>query len=546
MLDAVRANARFSAVPADVQIQRSGMDRNSTVKTTANVGDLVPFYIDEVLPGDTMNVDTSFLARMSTPIYPVMDDAYIDIFYFFVPARLVYDDAKYLFGEPRDAWFTPTPTYVPQVQLTPALGSVADHFGLPLGKSMSVNAMPFRAYDLIYNEWFRDENLSDPVVIDKGFTLNDEMVSQTLHKVSKFKDYFTSALPSPQRGPDVLLPFGNDFMVTTSATANNVSSAPLRFNVIGSGGSGLSTAGKPLVAIGDQAANSEGGYDRGYLSYDETDSNGSSWSPGLSPSNLVVSGDGLEVTINQLRQAIQIQRMYERDARGGARYRELVKSHFGVTIPDTTAMIPELLCQSTERVNVNQVVQQSATDDVSPQGNVAAFSKTVHQSRSFNKSFVEHGYLIGLFCIRTNHTYQQGIERLWTRQDRFDFYWPALAHLGEQPILNKEIYYQNNAEDEEVFGYQEAYAEYRYKRSYVTGAFRSGISGSLDAWHYGDYYGSRPSLSAEFMYEPDTNVDRTLAVTSDLADQFILDFYIANNSVRPMPLYSVPGLMDHL
>ena len=500
-------SSHFSASDNKINIGRSKFDRNSWFKTSMNFGDLIPFYVDEILPGDTFDMKTSLVARMSTPIYPVMDNAYLDTYYFFVPARLVWEHWKEFNGENNsNAWAStfnqPIPSFnlMDEAGLLPYAFSLPDYFGLPTitvsqsmgSNAVEVSALPFRAYQLIWNEWFRDQNLQQPLLIHTSDTVSDEEREKFMEvlKVNKFHDYFTSALPAPQKGPAVLIPGLNDMLVMENEDTLS-------------------------------------GYDLEYPS------------------------QGTSMSIDALRTAFQIQKLLWRDGNGGTRYTEILRSHFGVVSPDGRLQRPEYLGGKRIPITINQVIQQSQggqyDTNSTPLGNAGAISKTVDSFDGFTKSFTEHGYLIGVCCARTDHTYQQGINRLWTRRNRFDFYYPELANIGEQPILNKEIYVQGTDEDEEVFGYQEAWAEYRYRPSYVTGALRSQYDQSLDAWHYGDYYTSLPRLSAGWIAEPLENVNRTLAVqgTDRNHDQLIIDFYFDLTCTRPMPVYSVPGLVDH-
>lgn len=566
------SNSRFAQAP-QVDIQRSTFDRSSGHKTTFNAGKLVPIYVDEVLPGDTFEMKTSAIIRGSTPIFPVMDNANLDIYFFFVPNRLVWGHWKEFNGENTTSKWEQTVEYsIPQMAAPSGNGKVvgwekgtlADYMGIPTlvgpgapqaNAQWTVNHLPFRAYCLIWNEWFRDQNLQDPVLIDTGDSQTngthlvpetDPIVSQNqaaltganLLPVNKYFDYFTGALPEPQKGPDVLLPLGNTAPVitTNSDVAGITTSSPgLRF--------------KSNTPINSQAnlAVAPGGYGTGNLIH--TTANADLANGNMIPANLYADlGNATAATINELRLAFQLQRMYEKDARGGTRYIEIIKSHFGVTSPDARLQRPEYLGGERIPINIDQVIQTSGTmEGTTPQGNTGAYSLTGNQGSYFKHSFVEHGYVLGLACVRTEHTYQQGLEKIWNRKNRFDFYWPALANIGEQAILNKEIYLQSSEKaNEQAFGYQEAWAEYRYKPSRVSSAFRSNIeTGSLDAWHYADYYEELPKLSAEWVQETHKNVDRTLAVQSTLEDQYIADFWFKCKCTRPMPIYSIPGLIDH-
>lgn len=569
------SNSRFAQAP-QVDIQRSTFDRSSGHKTTFNAGKLVPIYVDEVLPGDTFEMKTSAIIRGSTPIFPVMDNANLDIYFFFVPNRLVWDHWKEFNGENTTSKWEQTVEYsIPQMApplstgTQPAAGwekgTLADYMGVPTevgpGASQTnpewtVNHLPFRAYCLIWNEWFRDQNLQDPVLIDKGdsqtngrhlipegnsITFENQAALQgaNLLPVNKYFDYFTGALPEPQKGPDVLLPLGQTApVITMTEDIAQITSANTGMRFISE---------SPINAQHKMAINATGnGKGNGVLI--ETSASGSPSEGKLIPTNLYANlNEATSATINELRLAFQLQKLYERDARGGTRYIEIIKSHFGVTSPDARLQRPEYLGGERIPINIDQVIQTSGTmEGTTPQGNTGAYSLTGNQGSYFKHSFVEHGYVLGLACVRTEHTYQQGLEKIWNRKNRFDFYWPALANIGEQAILNKEIYLQaSKATNEEAFGYQEAWAEYRYKPSRVSSAFRSNVTGSLDAWHYADYYDALPKLSAEWVQETYKNVDRTLAVQSTLEDQYIADFWFKCKCTRPMPIYSIPGLIDH-
>ena len=543
--------SHFALNPTRIDLSRSTFDRSSSVKTSFNAGDIVPFFLEEVLPGDTFNVKSSKVVRMQTLLTPMMDNVYLDTYYFFVPNRLVWKHWKEFNGENTESAWIPETTYeVPTIR-SPAdtgwdVGTIADYFGIPTGvPGLRVNALPFRAYALIMNEWFRDQNLSDPLVVpdddasvagvNTGNFVSDVAKGGKPYIAAKYHDYFTSCLPSPQKGPDVTIPV---------AAAGNYPVVPLRDNV------DRTLAVSPLGWIsrgnGQPMPTSGLGFQGGAtVSVTTNDAKSGDYIP----ANLwaVSSGNAASATINQLRQAFQIQKLYERDARGGSRYIEILKSHFGVTSPDARLQRPEYLGGNRIPININQVIQQSGTGTGSntPQGTVVGMSQTTDSHSDFIKSFTEHGFIIGVMVARYDHTYQQGLDRMWSRKDRFDYYWPVFANIGEQAVKNKEIYAQGNAEDDEVFGYQEAWADYRYKPNRVTGEMRSAYAQSLDVWHLADDYAQRPSLSESWIREDKTNIDRVLAVTSDVSNQFFTDIYIQNRATRPMPLYSIPGLIDH-
>lgn len=558
-------NSFFSEAPASVDIGRSRLDRNQNIKTTFNASELIPFYVDsDILPGDTCSIDTSKVVRMSTLIAPIMDNIYLDTYFFFVPNRLVWDHWKEFMGENTTSAWLPQVSYtVPQVTAPSGgwnVGTIADYMGLPTGVGdLSVNALPFRAYSLIVNEWFRDENLTDPTYYSTGDAtiagsngsnyLTDLVKGGMPYKAAKYHDYFTSALPAPQKGPDVPLPLGQSAVVYAKQGSDSsaLSTAPMAFKVTGATLTNQKwydlnvwqpVTGNPYTQVSSGNVTPQGG--TAYEAY---------------PVNLVADlTTATGTSINQLRQAFQVQKLYEKDARGGTRYTEIIKSHFGVTSPDSRLQRPEYLGGCRIPINVHQVVQNSSTDSTSPQGNTAAYSLTIDSHSDFTKSFTEHGILIGLCVARYDHSYQQGIERMWSRKVREDYYFPVFANLGEQAILNKEIYAQgstvidsvtNKPYDEEVFGYQEAWAEYRYKPNRISGMMRSTYSQSLDLWHLGDEYNALPVLSDAWIREDKSNIDRTLAVTSAVSHQFIADIYVKNSHVRPMPLYSIPGLIDH-
>lgn len=543
----------FSQNPTNIDIPRSKFKINSDHKTTMNTGDLVPIGIWETLPGDTAKIDLASLVRMTTPIYPVMDNAYMDIYFFSVPNRLVWEHWKEFMGENTTSYWTQKIEYtMPQVTAPTGgwkKGTIADYMGIPTGvEGISVSALPFRAVALTYNEWFRDENLIEPCDITKGDATTagsngkdyvvDVQKGGMPPKVAKYADYFTSALPEPQKGPDVFIPIGGSGTISGTATVHT-SGSRLRKGeapILGIGGQAQGIIAQAGSASNNQANIYEGSIGTYKSMWDITNRY-------INGSDLTYTGSETQATINQLRQAFAVQRMYEKDARGGTRYTEMIRAHFAVVSPDARQQRPEYLGGKRIPINITQVLQQSSTDATSPLGQTAAYSLTIDNNGMFTKSFTEHGHIIALACIRTDHTYQQGIERFWSRKNRTDFYFPTLANIGEQYIKNKEIYAQGTSEDEEAFGYQEAWAEYRYKPSRISGELRSTYETPLDSWHYGDKYTSLPVLGKDWINETKENVARTLAVTTQ--DQFIADFYFETTWTRPMPIYSIPGLIDH-
>lgn len=528
----INGNSRFSLAP-HADIQRSIFDRSHSHKTTLDAGKLVPIYCEEVLPGDTVTMDMSTVCRMTTPLYPVMDNAYLDTHWFFVPYRLVWDHWREFCGENSDPWAQDTVYEVPHGSVFAAYGSFWDYLGVPPEVFCDVSALPLRAYRLIWNEWYRDQNLQSNELVDTGDAADLTYDAAELLPVNKYKDYFTSCLPSPQKGDSVLLPLGEWAPVYTRSQ-----SVPSDGSLIGLkwGYAGSATTASVLIygnaGVGNTVLGSASG----------------ATSNTAEPTNLWADlGTATASTVNQLRQAFAIQRLLEADARGGTRYRELVKVHFGVDTGDARVQVPEYLGGKHIPINVSQVIQQSAAaDEPTPLGNTGAFSKTVDRAGLFTKSFVEHGLLMGFVSVRTDHTYQQGIPRYLMRRQRYDFYWPELANIGEQPVKLAEIYAAADNSNTLVFGYQEAWADYRYSPNRVSGAFRSSSPQSLDVWHYADDYESRPYLSRDWVKETDANIARTLAVQdSEVADQFLLDTYFQARWARPMPLYSVPGLNGH-
>lgn len=555
-----RNNERhFNQIP-EMKASRTRFNRDQTILTTFDSGKLIPFYVDEVLPGDTFNVDTSAIIRMTTPKYPVMDDAFIDFYYFYCPNRILWDNFKYFMGEAEETPWMPTKTYkVPEIIIKgtnasglPYEGSILDYMGVPTGVkgNFKVNALPIRAYVKIWNEFFRDENIGNAAVIktdDADITYEDsstDIMNLILSKaykggrclpVNKFHDYFTSCLPYAQRGPAITLPMtGNAPIRLGNAEGNYQDFSGTVEMILGvtsaNNKSGSVTYGNFTGAPGEKKSVQFTGTEK---TTGETGTGGWMYADLASVT---------AATINDLRKAVAVQQYYEALARGGSRYREQVQTLWDVVISDKTVQVPEYLGGGRYHVNINQIVQTSGqqTNADTPIGETGAMSVTPINESSFTKSFEEHGFVIGVCCVRHNHSYQQGLERFWSRTDRLDYYVPQFANLGEQPIKKKEIMLTGTAADEETFGYQEAWADYRMKPNRVSGKMRSNAQGTLDFWHYADNYKTVPTLSQEWMAEGKSEIARTLIVQNE--PQFFGAIRVTNKTTRRMPLYSVPGL----
>lgn len=625
--------SHFAMAPSSLDMRRSAFDRSHNLKTTFNAGLLYPIYLEEVLPGDTFNVDLSCVVRMTPNVHPPMDNCYLETFFFFVPNRLVWSHAKEFFGENSAGyWVQPSEYNIPftiaEYDLTPGGNvfnwpekSLWDYMGFATKVGGGQSSLPGRAYALIFNEWFRDQDLQNPANVTKGDS--DYIVTEddndyvtgaehylALCPVNKYHDYFTSARPGPQKGVDVKIPVNGmsdstfapvrQFTASGTGTENQLYSVPffaadvkdssgtigyrddfyLTSPLYSSSGSFTQASilkGYPYQVIGTPNPllhpnpNPGTGESLAGVSYLTSYVSSGKTSP-LAFSNLgyksllsesenynavwplYVDLGSAAATINQLRTAFQVQRFLE-IMLNGSRYTEIVRNFFGVVSPDARLQRPEYLGGGRQLININQVVQTSSTDVTSPQANVAAYSLTCARQNGFRQSFTEHGMILGLCCVRTDHTYQQGVERNWSRRTKWDFYFPVFANLGNQPIRQKEIFSLGDeyatggtlgaVNDTAIFGYQEAWAEYRFKQNRVTGQFRSNATGTLDSWHYADYYSDRPYLSDDWVRETPVNIDRTLAVSHSVSDQFIADFHFRNIAYRVMPVYSIPGLADH-
>lgn len=548
----IRVNQSHFAMIPQANIRRSVFDRSHVYKTTFNEGQLIPYFVDEVIPGDTFTLNPVEFCRLATPVVPFMDNIYIESFFFFVPSRLVYDKWVNLCGEqenPEDS----TDYLVPTVSLTGDMtNKLPDYMGISCASgtfnNVSVNCLPFRSYWLIWNEWFRDENLQKSVKVSKGETntVLEPMGQSTANPNyglpsgvknwydpaprGKRYDYFTGALPWPQKGPAVDLPLGD----TAPVFSYDIGDTSINGKYVSAPNVG-STTGNVVGTF--MATNLRSVVGRRFPQ-------GSSV-PLVDDSNPLLFADlnaGTRVTINSLRQAFMLQRYYEIDARGGTRYTEKLQAHFGVTNPDARLQRPEFLGSHSSMMNINPVTQTSSTDSTTPQGNLAAYGLNAQRYHAFTKSFSEFGYVIGLINVRADLTYQQGVNKMWLRSDVLDFYWPSFAHLGEQAIENIEIYCQGNDDDKKVFGYQERYAEYRYKPSLITGQFRSTYKEPLDIWHLSQKFATLPTLSDEFIQDHPP-ISRVVAVPS--YPHFLLDVKFNLKCIRPMPMYGIPGMMGH-
>ena len=572
---------RFSDAPA-MYMRRTKFDRSHVYKTTFDAGKLIPVFVDEVLPGDTTRMSVNYFARLATPIKPIMDNIYLDWFFFFVPNRLVWEHWQNFCFEQEDPDYSGDSNdyVIPTVAATgnfenAYVGSLWDYFGLPVntsGNLSGISALPFRGVYLIYNEWFRDENLQKSVKIQKGDTnevLNSTRAAEQPSWVftsdtnvvpglacpprGKRHDYFTSALPWTQKGPGVSIGLAGTASIVdpTPGTGYLLHSTGNQLAAVSAYGGDSSSSGGRRIAQGSGSIsfNRNGDSDFSTIGGFAGNTNGQITMSAQAASTYLGNDSYVDLdtssifTINSLRTAFQMQKFYERLARGGSRYTEVLRSFFGVVSPDARLQRPEFLGSFTKMVNVNPIAQTSATDDTSPQGNLSAYGVTAAKFHGFTKSFVEHGYIFGFVCARADLTYQQGINKMWLRSTVYDFYWPTFAHLGEQAIELREIYAQGVEADTTVFGYQERYAEYRYKPSQITGKFRSSITGgNLDVWHLSQFFKNAPTLNEEFIVE-NPPIERIIAVPSE--PEFLLDIGFRYTTVRPMPMFGTPGLVDH-
>ena len=554
----LNAQSHFSVNPVDLDIGRSRFERPKKKMFTGNVGDLIPAYWTEILPGDTVSMSLSSVVQMSTILDPVMDNLYMDVNFFFVPMRLTWSHSKEFFGENTAGPWAPSTTYtIPQLSFSSSatVHTVADYLGIPLGVTgISVSALPFRAYARVYDDWWRDENLVTPPTINTGDSTNSYQYARPdlggkCFQVAKFHDLFSSCLPGPQRGNAVLIPFSGSgtvsisgtFPVTAGSSIHSMGNA-IQF------AKGSDTTGENFVEANGIISGSprEIGLVSGTLS-GYTNITKSNLQTAVSGSGSV-SGISSTTSVNDLRMAFQMQKWLEKSALFGGRYVSMLKAQFGVTSPDARLQRSEYLGGKRIPLNVHMVENNSAStaSTAIPLGKLGAYSHTSDSDDYFTHSFTEHGFLICTVCFRYKHTYSQGIKREFSRKTMWDYYFPVFANIGNTPLLQKEIYADGSANDDNVFGYQEAWAEYRYDQDELSGFFRPGVSGTLSSWHYGDYYTSAPTLSAGWIVEDKAPVDRTLAVpSSSTVPQLLCDFLFKPVFVRAMPVYSVPGLIDH-
>lgn len=569
--------SHFSTLPT-ANIPRSRFDRSQDVLFTCNAAGVIPFFVDEVLPGDTFDITSSKVIRMPTLIKPIFSNIYWDTYWFFVPNRLIWSHWRELMGEnTQSAWIPEVEYSVPQIKFdntAVALGDCLDYMGVPVGVtssdggSFSVSALPLRAYSLIMNEFFRSENLTDPINIQTGDAdVQYEDIDESIRKpfkAAKYFDVFTSCLPSPQKGPPVSVPAGFNTDISGVGSfhgwpvlpyGTSVSGTPSYLETIASTdqtqpyfNTGMvfrrldgQNVGNARVAAFGTAASSDGTQSVNVISRESSTT--------VYPGNLFAAPagnqqTGISINVNDLRYAFQLQKLYERDARGGTRYQELLFSHFSVSNPDSRLQRPEYLGGNRISVSIHQIANQSQGEN-DFLGDLGAMSLTTDKHHDFVKSFTEHGLLLGLGVARFEHSYAQGLEKFWKRKSRFDYYWPVFANLGEEPVRKSELCATGTPEDDEVFGYQERWYDYRYKPNRIASYFRPGIQETLDSWHLADYYQQAPILSDSWIREDETTIDRVLAVSSNIADQFMCDIYVKNFTTRPMPLYSIPGLIDH-
>lgn len=565
--------SRFALAPSSLDVPRSQFDRSSGIKFSGNVGELIPFYVDEVLPGDTFKISTAKVVRLQTLLHPIMDNMYMDTYWFFVPNRIIWKHWKNFMGESAKAWRPQVEYRVPKINIDtdhphPGVGSLMDYMGIPLNIMTStlsgnpkagINALPFRAYAKICTDWFRAETLQDELVIpddDADVFVNSKSASDLycayggpVYRAAKYHDYFTSCLPMPQCGPYVKIPTARvDGLAPVGTTTNAISSFPafgstsLRGRILGSG-----DLARDYYSVFGVKESSSWDARTVYLAGAGMDEPGVT-SSGFVPSNLWADMSAGIGTINELRTAFQVQKFYEK-LNYGRRYIEVLKSMFGVTSPDARLQRPEYLGGNRIPINVSEVTNNSASDSATL-GDLGAMSRTSDSHDDFVHSFVEHGFLIGLCVIRYDHSYPQGLERFWQRTNMLDYYFPVFANIGNQPVYKSEINFSSSmtAAGDFVFGYQEYAADYRYKPSRVAGEMRPEAPNSLASWHLADYYnqqGAGPFLSDSWIREDKSNVDRTLAVSSSVSNQFFADFWIRNICTRVMPMYSIPGLADH-